>query len=159
MNKHFDPQIEFTQGFLNKAWLRVFPSVEVVQKFGFSRSSLFKKCRNEGWHLERVQFQKKLSAELSKQPIASSINKAETIDTSILNLAARRLQLVKERLYKNGRDLSAIEIKYLPEVAKEAHRLEQEITTYFDILVAMFSTSRLKSHSARSWLYLMGPQR
>ena len=99
MNKHFNPKAEFTQGYLNDAGVRIFPSIdEMSQKFGVSRSSLFKKCQKEGWHSERLQFQKKLAAELAKQAIASSINKAETIDTSILRIAARGLQLVEDRL-------------------------------------------------------------
>ena len=103
MNKHFNPKTEFTQGFLNDTGVRVFPPVdELSQKFGVSLSSLFKKCQKEGWHSERLQFHKKLAAELSKQAIASSINKAETIDTSILRIAARGLQLVEEKLYLNG---------------------------------------------------------
>ena len=82
MNKHFNLKIEFTQGFLNDAGVRLFPSVDnLSQKFGVSRSGVFKKCQKEGWHSERLQFQKKLAAELSKQAMASSINKAETIDT------------------------------------------------------------------------------
>ena len=75
MNKHFNPKTEFTQGFLNDAGVRVFPSIdELSQKFGVSRPSLLKKCQKEGRHSERLQFQKKLAAELSKQAIASSIN-------------------------------------------------------------------------------------
>ena len=133
MNQHFNPKAEFTQGYLNDAGVRVFPSVDdLSQKFGVSRSSLFKKCQKEGWHSERLQFQKKLAAELAKQAIASSINKAETIDTSILRIAARGLQLVKERLDKNGSDLSATGIKRLMGCAREAHRLTQEITTHLD---------------------------
>ena len=133
MNKHFNPKTEFTQGFLNDAGVRVFPSIdELSQKFGVSRSSLFKKCQKEGWHSERLQFQKTLAAELSKQAIASSINKAETIDTSILRIAARGLQLVEERLYQNGSDLSATDIKDLLGSATEAHRLAQEITAHLD---------------------------
>ena len=113
MNKHFDPQTKFTQGYLNEAGVKVFPSVDdLSQKLGVWRSSLFKKCQKEGWHSERLQFQKKLAAELSKQEIASSISKAETIDTSILRIAAKELQLGKEKLYQNGADLSAAEIKH-----------------------------------------------
>lgn len=97
MSKHFDPKTEFTQGCLNDAGVRIFPSIDnLSKKFAVSRSSLFKKCQKEGWHSERLQFQKQLAAELSKQAIASSINKAETIDTSILRIAARGLQLVEE---------------------------------------------------------------
>ena len=106
MNKHFNLKTEFTQGLLNDAGIRLFPSVdELAKKFGVSRSSLFRKCQKEDWHSERLQFQKKLAAELSKQAIASSINKAETIDTSILRIAVRELQLVEEKLYKNGSDI------------------------------------------------------
>ena len=103
MSKHFDPKTEFTQGYLNDAGIRLFPSVDdLSQKFGVSRSSLFKKCQKEGWRSKRLQFQKKLAAELSKQEIASSISKAETIDTSILRIAAKGLQLVEEKLYQSG---------------------------------------------------------
>ena len=113
--------------------MRVFPSVdELAKKFGVSRSSLFKKCQKEDWHSERLQFQKKLAAELSKQAIASSINKAETIDTSILRIAVRELQLVEEKLYKNGSDMSATEIKHLLGSATEAYRLMQKITAHLD---------------------------
>ena len=113
--------------------MRVFPSVdELAKKFGVSRSSLFKKCQKEDWHSERLQFQKKLAAKLSKQAIASSINKAETIDTSILRIAVRELQLVEEKLYKNGSDMSATEIKHLLGSATEAHRLMQKITAHLD---------------------------
>ena len=133
MNKHLNLKTEFTQGLLNDAGIRLFPSVdELAKKFGVSRSSLFKKCQKEGWHSERLQFQKKLAAELSKQAIASSINKAETIDTSILRIAARGLQLVEERLSKSGHDLSATEIKHLLAATTEAHRLTQEITAHLD---------------------------
>ena len=115
MNKYFNPKTEFTRGYLNEAGIRLFPSVdELAKKFGVSRSSLFKKCRKEGWHSERLQFQKKLAVELSEQAIASSINKAETIDTSILRIAARGLQLVEESLYQNGSGLTATEIKHNP---------------------------------------------
>ena len=133
MNRYLNPKTEFTQGFLNDAGVRVFPSIdELSQKFGVSRSNLFKKCQKEGWHSERLQFQKKLAAELPKQAIASSINKAETIDTSILRIAARGLQLVEERLNQNGSQLSATEIKHLLGSATEAHKLAQEITTQLD---------------------------
>ena len=133
MNNHFNPKTEFTQGFLNVAGVRVFPSIdELSQKFAVSRSSLFKKCQKEDWHSERLQFQKQLAAELSKQAIASSIIKAETIDTSILRIAARGLKLVEERLYKNGQALGAMEIKHLLGSATEAHRLTQEITAHLD---------------------------
>ena len=54
----------------------------------------------------------------------------ETIDTSILRKATKGLQLVEERLYKNGSDLSAAEIKHLLRSAKKAHRLAQEITAH-----------------------------
>ena len=113
--------------------MRVFPSVDkLAKKFGVSRSSLFKKCQKEDWHSERLQFQKKLAAKLSKQAIASSINKAETIDTSILRIAVRELQLVEEKLYKNGSDMSATEIKHLLGSATEAPRLMQKITAHLD---------------------------
>ena len=103
MSKHFDPKTEFTQGCLNDAGVRIFPSIDnLSKKFAVSRSSLFKKCQKEGWHSQRLQFQKQLAAELSKQAIASSINKAETIDTSILRIAARGLQLVEEKLNNEG---------------------------------------------------------
>ena len=106
MSKHFDPKTEFTQGCLNDAGVRIFPSIDnLSKKFAVSRSSLFKKCQKEGWHSERLQFQKQLAAELSKQAIASSINKAETIDTSILRIAARGLQLVEEKLNNEGMTL------------------------------------------------------
>ena len=113
--------------------MRVFPSIdEISQKFGVSRSSLFKKCKKEGWHSERLHFPKKLAAKLSKQAIASSIKKAETIDTSILRIAAGGLQLVEEGLYKN-RLQSTKGIKHLLGSATEDHRLAQEITAYLDI--------------------------
>ena len=133
MNKHFDPQTKFTQGYLNEAGVRVFPSVdELSQKFGVSRSSLFKKCQKEDWHSERLQFQKRLAAELSKQTIASSINKAETIDNAILRIAARGLQLVEEKLNKNGPAISPTELKHLLGSATEAQRLTQEVTVHLD---------------------------
>ena len=133
MNKHFDPQTKFTQGYLNEAGVRVFPSVdELSQKFGVSRSSLFKKCQKEDWHSERLQFQKRLAAELSKQTIASSINKAETIDNAILRIAARGLQLVEEKLNKDGPVISATELKHLLGSATEAQRLTQEVTVHLD---------------------------
>ena len=133
MNKHFNPKTEFIQGYLNDAGIRLFPSVDdLSQKFTVSRSSLFKICQQEGWHSERLQFQKKLAAELSKQAIASSINKAETIDTSILRIAARGLQLIEKRLYENGSELSATEIKHLLGSATEAHSLAQELTAHLD---------------------------
>ena len=103
MSKHFDPKTEFTQGCLNDAGVRIFPSIDdLSKKFAVSRSSLFKKCQKEDWHSERLQFQKQLAAELSKQAIASSINKAETIDAGILRIAARGLQLVEEKLNNDG---------------------------------------------------------
>jgi len=106
MSKHFDPKTEFTQGCLNDAGVRIFPSIDdLSKKFAVSRSSLFKKCQKEDWHSERLQFQKRLAAELSKQAIASSINKAETIDAGILRIAARGLQLVEEKLNNEGMTL------------------------------------------------------
>ena len=152
MNKHFNPKTEFTQVFLKDAGVSVFPSVdELSQKFGVSRSSLFKKCQKEGWHSERLQFQKTLAAELSKQAIASSINKAETIDTSILRIAARGLQLVEERLYQNGSDLSATDIKHLLGSATEAHRLTQKSLHIWILLRTILLMRRRNSHSVRSW--------
>ena len=109
MSKHFDPKTEFTQGCLNDAGVRIFPSIDdLSKKFAVSRSSLFKKCQKEDWYSERLQFQKQLAAELSKQTITSSINKAETIDTLILRRAAKGLQLVEKRLYKDGPGASSI---------------------------------------------------
>jgi len=62
MNKHFDPKTDFTQGNLNEAGVRVFPSVDdLSQKFGVSRSSLFKKFQKENWHAEGLLFQKRLA--------------------------------------------------------------------------------------------------
>ena len=133
MNKHFNPKAEFTQGYLNDAGIRLFPSVDdLSKKFGVSRSSLFKKCQKEDWHSERLQFQNKLAAELSRQAIASSINKAETIDTSILRIAAKGLQLVEEKLNIEGMALSPAEIKHLLGSATEAQRLTQEVTIHLD---------------------------
>ena len=133
MSKHFDPKTEFTQGCLNDAGVRIFPSIDnLSKKFAVSRSSLFKKCQKEDWHSERLQFQKQLAAELSKQAIASSINKAETIDTSILRIAARWLKLVEEKLNKNGSAISPTELKHLLGSATEAQRLTQEITAHLD---------------------------
>ena len=129
MSKHFDPKTEFTQGCLNDAGVRIFPSIDdLSKKFAVSRSSLFKKCQKEDWHSERLQFQKRLAAELSKQTIASSINKAETIDNAILRIAARGLQLVEEKLNKDGPVISATELKHLLGSAAEAQRLTQEVT-------------------------------
>jgi len=133
MNNHFNPKTEFTQGFLNDAGVRVFPSIdELSQKFAVSRSSLFKKCQKEDWHSERLQFQKQLAAELSKQAIASSINKAETIDNAILRIAARGLQLVEEKLNKDGTAISPTGLKHLLGSATEAQRLTQEVTVHLD---------------------------
>ena len=133
MNNHFNPKTEFTQGFLNDAGVRVFPSIdELSQKFAVSRSSLIKKCQREDWHSERLQFQKQLAAELSKQAIASSINKAETIDNAILRIAARGLQLVEEKLNKDGPKISPTELKHLLGSATEAQRLTQEVTVHLD---------------------------
>ena len=133
MSKHFDPKTQFTQGCLIDAGVRIFPSIDnLSKKFAVSRSSLFKKCQKEGWHSERLQFQKQLAAELSKQAIASSINKAETIDTSILRIAARGLQLVEEKLNNAGMTLSPTELKHLLGSATEAQRLTQEVTVHLD---------------------------
>ena len=133
MNNHFNPKTEFTQGCLNEAGIRIFPSIDdLSRKFGVSRSSLFKKCQKEGWHSERLQFQKKLAAELSKQAIASSINKAETIDSAILRIAARGLQLVEDKLNKDGSIISPTELKHLLGSATEAQRLTQEVTVHLD---------------------------
>ena len=134
MSKHFDPKTKFTQGYLNEAGVRIFPSIDnLSKKFAVSRSSLFKKCQKEDWHSERLQFQKQLAAELSKQTIASSINKAETIDNAILRIAARGLQLVEERLNKDGPvTLYPTELKHLLGSATEAQRLTQEVTVYLD---------------------------
>ena len=133
MSKHFDPKTEFTQGCLNDAGVRIFPSIDdLSKKFAVSRSSLFKKCQKENWHSERLQFQKRLASELSKQTIASSINKAETIDNAILRIAARGLQLVEEKLNKDGPVLCPTELKHLLGSATEAHRLTQEITAHLD---------------------------
>ena len=67
MDKSFKPKSEFTNGCLNGAGVRIFPSIdELSEKFGNSRSSLFKRSQKEDWHSERLQFQKKLAAELSK---------------------------------------------------------------------------------------------
>ena len=133
MSKHFDPKTEFTQGCLNDAGVRIFPSIDdLSKKFAVSRSSLFKKCQKEDWHSERLQFQKQLAAELSKQAIASSINKAETIDNAILRIAARGLQLVEEKLNKDGQTMGAMEIKHLLLSATEAQRLTQEVTVHLD---------------------------
>ena len=152
MPRYFTPRTEFTHGLLKDAGIRLFPSVdELAKKFGVSRSSLFKKCQKEGWHSERLQFQKKLAAELSKQAIASSINKAETIDTSILRIAARGLQLVEERLYQNGSDLSATDIKHLLGSATEAHRLTQEITAHLDT----FADDIIDEEAERSFRQVM----
>ena len=134
MSKHFDPKTEFTQGCLNDAGVRIFPSIDnLSKKFAVSRSSLFKKCQKEDWHSERLQFQKQLAAELSKQAIASSINKAETIDAGILRIAARGLQLVEEKLNNEGMTLlSPTELKHLLGSATEAQRLTQEVTVHLD---------------------------
>lgn len=133
MNKHFTPKTEYTQGYLNETGIRVFPSIDdLSKKFAVSRSSLFKKCTKEDWHSERLQFQKRLAAELSKQTIASSINKAETIDNAILRIAARGLQLVEEKLNKDGPEISPTELKHLLGSATEAQRLTQEVTVHLD---------------------------
>ena len=133
MSKHFDPKTEFTQGCFNDAGVRIFPSIDnLSKKFAVSRSSLFKKCQKEDWHSERLQFQKQLAAELSKQAIASSINKAETIDAGILRIAARGLHLVEEKLNNDGMALSPTEIKHLLGSATEAQRLTQEVTVHLD---------------------------
>lgn len=133
MSKHFDPKTEFTQGCLNDAGVRIFPSIDdLSKKFAVSRSSLFKKCQKEDWHSERLQFQKRLAAELSKQAIASSINKAETIDAGILRIAARGLQLVEEKLNNEGMTLSPTELKHLLGSATEAQKLTQEVTVHLD---------------------------
>ena len=63
----------------------------------FSKSTRKKIATQNGFCSE-----KKLTAELSKQAIASSINKAETIDAGILRIAARGLQLVEEKLNNDG---------------------------------------------------------
>ena len=133
MSKHFDPKTEFTQGCLNDAGVRIFPQIdELSKKFAVSRSSLFKKCQKENWHSERLQFQKRLAAVLSKQTIASSINKAETIDNAILRIAARGLQLAEEKLNKDGPAISPTELKHLLGSATEAQKLTQEVTVHLD---------------------------
>ena len=133
MDKSFKPKSEFTNGCLNGAGVRIFPSIdELSEKFDISRSSLFKRSQKEDWHSERLQFQKKLAAELSKQAIASSINKAETIDKSILRIAARGLQLVEEKLNSNSIELSPTELKHLLGAATEAQRLSQDVTVHLD---------------------------
>ena len=133
MDKYFDPKTEFTKGCVNNTGIRIFPSIDdLSKKFAVSRSSLFKKCQKEDWHSERLQFQKRLAAELSKQTIASSINKAETIDNAILRIAARGLQLVEEKLNKHGPAISPTELKHLLGSATEAQRLTQEVTVHLD---------------------------
>ena len=80
MSKHFNPKTEFPQGCLKDTEVKVFASIDdVSQKFSVSQTSLFQKCQKEGGHLERHQSQKKLAAELSKQALASSINRAEQL--------------------------------------------------------------------------------
>jgi len=135
LDKAFKPKTEFTNGYLNSSGVRIFPSIdELSKKYSVSRSSLFKRCQKEGWHAERLQFQKKLAAELSKQAIASSINKAETIDISILRVAARGLQLVEEKLNGDSIEVKNTnpELKHLLGTATEAQRLAQDITVHLD---------------------------
>ena len=48
MNKHFEPRKELTNGSLNDAGVRIFPSNDdLSSKFDTARSSLFKKCQKE----------------------------------------------------------------------------------------------------------------
>ena len=47
-------------------------------------------------------------------------------------------QLVEEKFYQNGSDLSATEIKHLLESATEAHRLTRQITAHLDTSVDEF---------------------
>tara|TARA_B100001093_G_C26226557_1_gene758367 strand:- start:206 stop:379 length:174 start_codon:yes stop_codon:yes gene_type:complete len=49
---------------------------ELLEKFDFSRSNLFKRTHKEDWHSKRLLFQKKLAAEISKQATGSSFNEA-----------------------------------------------------------------------------------
>ena len=72
------------------------------------------------------------AAELSKQAIASSINKAETIDAGILRIAARGLQLIEAKLNNEGMALSPTGLKHLLGSAAEAQRLTQEVTLHLD---------------------------
>lgn len=56
-----------------------------------------------------------------------------TIDTLILGIATRGLQLVRKRLFENEQ-LFVTEIRHLLGTATEAHSLAQEITAPFDTL-------------------------
>ena len=85
-----------------------------------------------GLVLGAAAISKRLAAEVSKQTTASSINKAETIDNAILRIAARGLQLVEEKLNKDGPIISATELKHLLGSATEAQRLTQEVTVHLD---------------------------
>ena len=49
-----------------------------------------------------------------------------------MRIAAKGLQLVEERLYQNGSDLSPTEIKHLLAATTEAHRLAQQVTAHLD---------------------------
>ena len=122
-----------------------------LKKFGVSRSNLLKKCQKEGWHSERLQLQKKLAAERSKQAITSSIYRTEIIDTSILRIAAKGLQLVEEKLYQDVSDVSSTEIKHLPGSTTEAYRLTQEITAHKDT----FADDIIDEEAERSFRQVM----
>ncbi len=49
-----------------------------------------------------------------------------------MRIAAKGLPLVEERLYQNGSDQSATEIKHLLGSATEDQRLTQEVTVHLD---------------------------
>ena len=85
-----------------------------------------------GLVLGAAAISKRLAAEVSKQTTASSINKAETIDNAILRIALRGLQLVEEKLNKDGPIISATELKHLLGSATEAQRLTQGVTIHLD---------------------------
>ena len=68
-----------------------------------------------------------------------------------MRIAARGLQLVAERLYQNGSELSATEIKHLLGSATEAHRLVQEITEHLDT----FADDIIDEETERSFRQVM----
>lgn len=124
---------EFVHGFFAAGSPRKFASVDhLASKYALSRSTVFQWAQKEDWHGKRIVFQKKLAAELSRQAIASSINKAETIDTAILRVAARGLHLIEEKFDSDSNELSPTELKHLLGAAADAQRLTDTITAHLE---------------------------
>ena len=123
----------FVEGYLDENEERIYPTLsDLVDHFGVSRATLYRRAKEQEWQQEKNRFQTELFSRRESDRLKLLVKEGEKLDTNSLQIAQAMLSRVGRRLHQAMQEesnnqraeaLSTSELRELSHVAANAQKI------------------------------------